>query len=141
MRIGLLFVFMMAMLSCKTYSLPSEAQKRLELSEGGGFTGAVTTWVLLPNGQLFQKNTFDTAWQSLPSIKPAAAKRHIKEVENLLLKENILQPDNMYRSFHLITKDTTVYSQWPMLEGKTPVYDSLFTKITSLFKPNGEIHK
>lgn len=137
----LLVLLVLITQSCKVYTLPSSAPKRLELAEGGGFTGAVTTWVVLPNGQLFQKNTFDTAWQTYQSIKPRVAKRHIKEVENLLLKENILQPDNMYRSFHLITKDTTVYSQWPLVEGKNPTYDSLFSKIISMFKTNAQIHE
>ena len=56
---------------------------RITFGEGGGFTGAVTEYCLLENGQLFSKTHFTNPFSAFKKIKKKRAKALFNDLNNL----------------------------------------------------------
>lgn len=75
----------------------SDSGPRLHFGQGGGFTGAVTTFVLLPDGRLFRRGADETDTY-LATLDKALARQlfaHFRQVE--FDKIHFNEPGNLYR--------------------------------------------
>lgn len=113
-RFAFIFAFSVLLMNCsqKTYTFGSLPEEYFIVAHGGGFTGAVTEYYVLPNGQVFKKNT----WRdTMPEIMGTIAKKsaqHTLEFLEKLGKENVAvnEPDNIYKYFILV--DDGKRTQW-----------------------------
>lgn len=124
----LLVLAILATPACKTMHHTSGDQfPRIELSEGGGFTGALAIYRLYPDGAVFFRDMSDTAFRKLNPISHRKAGRIFKEVKSAVTGgETIYEPDNIYRSISYITKDSMYTALW---YSKRPEMDSLYNQI------------
>ncbi|MFN7119583.1 MAG: hypothetical protein ACK4TA_22495, partial [Saprospiraceae bacterium] len=74
----LFFISLISILSwqCqrKPYTPENLPDLQLRFGDGGGFTGAVTTFTLLTNGQLFKYNSFDNTHLQISQLPAKEAK-------------------------------------------------------------------
>lgn len=85
--------------SCKTtkYSPTDFPDQQITFGSGGGFSGIVTDYTLLSNGQLFKRSSTDNRFVELKSIKKQAAKQAIKNYTFLGINEVVHDaPGNLY---------------------------------------------
>jgi hypothetical protein len=81
---------------------------RIEFGHGGGFTGAVTTYVLLNNGRMYQELMERNEYNKLRRISKDEATTLFAECEKLrTLKTD--SPGNMY--YFVTIKDSTQISR------------------------------
>lgn len=130
----LLFSGLLLTNSCKTkvYSLQNLPKKYVCFGSGGGFTGLVSSYYLLPNGQMFFQTNFDTAATKLPNVNRKARKsvfKLLKEIKTADWMEN--KPDNIYQFIHYKTKDT-MYSKMWYSGGPQPFFDTLSARLNNL---------
>ena len=70
---------------------------RLHFGSGGGFTGAVTEYILLENGQLFLADSYRKDTVELTTMSRAQAKGYFKSLDSLRLeKYDFYHPGNMH---------------------------------------------
>lgn len=96
------------LLSCKAqqYTLDNLPEKQLVFGKGGGITGAVDTYVLLENGQLFHSNSMTNEGNELEGAHKKEAKEYYAKMKLLeLSKMEFNHPGNTY--FFLEEIDTT----------------------------------
>ena len=90
-------ILVLALAGCKTYQPDQLPTSQLRFGSGGGFTGAITEYVLLENGQIFIRETLDGAYQPLGKINKGRAKTIYQSWENKdLTKKEFQHPGNMY---------------------------------------------
>jgi hypothetical protein len=108
------FLLLLVLGACKTqYPGPEASLPHLEISEGGGFTGAITTHYLLKNGQVFRAIPLSSSNQALQPIKKRDAKKYMRSVKLATTgKEVIYEPDNIYRILRYVDKDTSYSVLW-----------------------------
>lgn len=83
--------------SCKSYKPENWPEKRLLFGSGGGFTGAVTEFVLLENGQLFTRVGVETPYKELKKIGRSTTKNLFSKASQLKeLDAGVNQPGNIY---------------------------------------------
>ncbi len=85
--------------SCKSqqYTAENLPEQQLVFGEGGGFTGAVTQYILLENGQIFKHYSMEASTVELGSVKKRTAKEMMKKVQAMQLDTmDVKQPGNMY---------------------------------------------
>lgn len=83
--------------SCKTYQPDNLPDTQLRFGQGGGFTGAVTEYLLLENGQIFVREELEGAYQSLGKVKRARAKALFEQwVTGSFSEKEFQHPGNMY---------------------------------------------
>ncbi len=107
--IGLFFV------ACKSqrYSADKLPDQQVLFGSGGGFTGEVTEYILLDNGQLFKKSSLKNTMTEMGQIKQKEAKQLMKEVEKLNLeKTKVSEPGNMYYFVCIKNGDTEHKTTW-----------------------------
>jgi|GEM_PF-3811278 len=106
---------------------------RLEVSEGGGFTGAVSTYSVLTNGQVFHSNSFSGGFTVYGKVGKKDAVNWIKEVKkSIAIPTPVKEPDNIYRVFKVIEKDTTYEAVWyEKRSGLDSIYNKIISKIES----------
>lgn len=126
----ILTVVMLASPACKTVRYKTgDPFPRIELSEGGGFTGALAIYRLYPDGAVSFRDMSDTAFRKLNPISRRKASGIFKETESAVNHgEVIYEPDNIYRSISYITKDSIYTALW---YHKRPEMDSLYNTILS----------
>jgi hypothetical protein len=124
----LLFVF-----SCRTpyFKHPDETFPKIVIAEGGGFTGAVTYYWVLPNGQIFIKDGSDTTLVQANPMSKKEAQKLIKLVHSTLSGgETINEPDNIYRFISYIGSEGTLTSTWYRNRSELDeLYYTILTKI------------
>lgn len=82
--------------ACKTkQAAVADSGKDIVFGEGGGFTGAVQTWVLRSNGNI-DSAVQDSLVFTGRSIPPSEAASLRKEVEMVLSKNTKTEPGNYY---------------------------------------------
>lgn len=118
------FVLLSSLLlgACKTYEPGDFPADRLQFGSGGGFTGMVTEYTLLRNGQLFvrQGRAGSGEWEEMERVKKAEARALYQSwQENALFKERIQQPGNHYYFIHM-QQDSFEYRQSWGASGYTP---------------------
>ena len=106
---------LIAAFSCNrpTYSLQSPPADHLVFGSGGGFTGAVTEYYVLPDGQLFLVDGLQKDTTALEPIKRKQAKEIVAQCQALNLREQaIQQPGNRYYFIRQGTVDGIVEATW-----------------------------
>ena len=83
--------------SCKSQEYVAE-RPQIQFGTGGGFTGWVTTYYLMDNGQLYVKKHESETYDSVKKVDKATVKGIFDFIDtNQLGKKNFRQPDNMYQ--------------------------------------------
>ncbi|HMO41174.1 MAG TPA: hypothetical protein PKC76_18175 [Saprospiraceae bacterium] len=111
----LLLLALLVLASCKSqrYTPAQMPDNQVIFGDGGGFTGAVTRYILLENGQLFKHYSLDDSMTDLGSISKREARAYFKEIENLqLAQKQISQPGNVYYFLEYRSGDQTARSTW-----------------------------
>jgi hypothetical protein len=98
-KISSIFLLMCFFSFCKT-TIPEDYKKsKIHFGSGGGFTGAVTEYCLLENGQLFEKKGMpadSSAFIELPKIARSKVKSLFKELSTLNFPDlDYNKPGNM----------------------------------------------
>lgn len=118
--------------------LPGE---HLSFGDGGGFTGAVTEYILLENGQLYRFNSMEKDTVEIGKLKKKETKSLLMEVKALNLdKINIQEPGNMYYfismkngdKIYKITWGSATYTIDPKIEA---FYKKLMNTVKKSDKP------
>lgn len=102
--------------SCKTkkFATPEEATKinSITLSNGGGFSGRYTKYIILENGQIFKSNGIVDEYKSLPSLKKSIAKEIFKKYRDLsIADDDTIESGNMTYSIAFKDKKGEVKKQ------------------------------
>ncbi len=97
----------------KSYKPENMPLKRLEFGQGGGLTGAVKEYALLPNGQVFVKNTLDNYYLELKRVKPRVFKEAWHKLDSLrFLKYDFYHPGNVYAFLRLSDEEVEQEIVW-----------------------------
>lgn len=101
----LMFLFFFC---CKStqYTPADFPEKRVIFGSGGGFTGDVTEFTLLENGQIFKRKGMSEHYEEMKAISKKEAKKVFKEMKRLEI--DTIQhdkPGNFYHYVH-IKKDS-----------------------------------
>lgn len=119
--------------SCRAayFSHPDAVSPKIVIAEGGGFTGAITYYWVLPNGQIFIKDGSDTLLTQANPMSKKEAQKLIKQVHATLTGgETINEPDNIYRSISYVGSDGTLTSTWYRNRNELDeLYNAILTKI------------
>lgn len=115
-------------LACKSRQAGvKDSTVRLEIAEGGGFTGGVETYTLNSSGQIFKKVDWDTGFSELKPMSSANAAALITAATDLLDKTNGLnEPDNMFKSLTLFNGVVEKKAVW---FHKQSELDEMYVKI------------
>jgi len=92
-------VFICLNLSCKSqqYSMDDLPEKQLVFGKGGGMSGAVDTYILLENGQLFHSNSITKETEELENIGKKEAENCFAKLDSLSIADmDFNHPGNMY---------------------------------------------
>ncbi len=120
----------------KRYRPDSLPVERLEFGQGGGVTGAVKEYTLLPNGQLFVHNSLNNYYLELERLRPRVFKQARHTLDSLrFLKYDFYFPGNVYAFLrysdeeveHEITWDPYGYRQPE--KGFTGLYEHLMRQV------------
>ncbi|MCB0654020.1 MAG: hypothetical protein KDC85_22265 [Saprospiraceae bacterium] len=99
--------------SCRTtYTTESFPEKQLFFGSGGGFTGMVTEYLLLDNGQLY-KHPAPEVYEELDRIKKKKAESLYAQYDSLGL-DNLMfnQPGNIYYFIRMVNGENENYLSW-----------------------------
>lgn len=114
---------------CKTvsYTSPSESTGEvLYFGQGGGFTGILTEFALLPNGQIFKKTGANADFEILKKVKKSEAKQAFENYKVLNIKNlKTRNPGNVYFYIRHTNKEKTHEIVWG--RGKDDVSSSVKT--------------
>jgi len=94
--------------SCKStkYTPTDFPDSQITFGSGGGFTGAVTDYTLLENGQLFKRSSLKNEFLALHKVKKDVVKQMFKNYEFLNIgQETINEPGNLYYFIQYKDKD------------------------------------
>ncbi|HHJ50381.1 MAG TPA: hypothetical protein ENJ88_05675 [Phaeodactylibacter sp.] len=137
--LGLLAASLLASCFLKSYKPENMPLKRLEFGQGGGVTGAVKEYTLLPNGQVFVKNTLDNYYLELKRVKPREFKSAWHKLDSLrFLKYDFYHPGNVYAFLRLSDEEVEQeiawdpYGYWQPEEGFLKVYNQLMQTVQNL---------
>jgi len=114
-RIKMLAWFMLTLgiNGCKTHQPDNLPPTQLRFGSGGGFTGALTEYVLLENGQVFVRKNLEDDYQLLGKVKKSKAKALFKSWENQpFLKEEFQHPGNIYYFVSMTKEDKNHRLSW-----------------------------
>lgn len=112
-----------------SYSLQSPPADHLVFGSGGGFTGAVTEYYLLPDGQLFKIEGLQKDTTVLEPLKRKHTKRIMEGCQGLNLGELAIQePGNRYYFIHQSTADGLVKASWGAADYTPP------TEVTDFYQ-------
>lgn len=105
----------MLTLSCSrtTYTLENLPDAQITFGKGGGFTGAVTEYTLLENGQLFKKDGVGKEMLEIKSTKRKMAKKVFQQMNELkLMEKNFNHPGNIYYFIRCKANGQENYLSW-----------------------------
>jgi len=110
---ALILLLLLAGCNNKPYTPDQLPVLQLRFGDGGGFTGAVTEYMLLENGQLFYLNSMEKDTMEIGKLKKGEAKSLLREVEALQLeKMDVQEPGNQYYFLGMKTKDRSHQITW-----------------------------
>ena len=100
-QINFFFILSLPLLltNCKTtkYTPESFPEVQIIFGDGGGFSGVVTEYILLENGQFFKKSSLKEKYEELEPLKKNEAKEIYERLAGLRLhKFDINHPGNLY---------------------------------------------
>lgn len=137
----ILFTTLTLMFSCKSqqYTPDTYEERQVMFGSGGGFTGAVTTYCLLDNGQLFLKPNLKEPYEAAGKVSKkdvAAVFAMIEEQE--LTKITLSMPGNMYNFVEIKADGASNSCTWdPANPQKTPSgMKDLHQMLMGLTKPS-----
>lgn len=123
--------------ACKSpvYQASSFPKERIELGEGGGFTGNYTTYVILPNRQVFAKFDYQTEFVEAPPLSKKEYKKIKKEIKSLRIEQNdTVVVGNMNRFIRVFAKDTFHEIYWSF-ESNLSKFDTVHHRVMRLLGP------
>ena len=92
-------VFIMTLLSCQTSQVTSPESfpgQQIIISEGGGFSGQTTQYILLDNGQVFIKTVFPESIKEIDHLDKKSSREIFNRLDLLNIKDiKFLHPGNM----------------------------------------------
>ncbi len=117
-----------------TYTKSNFPDERLNFGSGGGFTGAVTSYHLLPNGQLFKSEGLQPDTTLHSTILEGEAKTFFKKAEEAkLLGMDFNHPGNMYHFIGYYTKEGENQVTWGGNDVELPILiEELYTSLHDL---------
>lgn len=129
----LLLFFSLTWAACLTtsYTMEELPPTRVHFGEGGGFAGTKTEYILLENGQLFQKPAGEKQFQELSTLPRAKSKLLFAQVDSLRLhRYDFYHPGNLYFFLRQTTEVIDHTVQWgeadrPVREDVQRVYYDL----------------
>ena len=110
----LLFLFLFAACGTTRYTNPTEyPNARINFGNGGGFSGMVTEYVLLDNGQLLKKLTQADSFEIVTTIEKNQTTQLFENYKFLNIGNlQYNQPGNMYRFIRFNHQDTEHQIMW-----------------------------
>ena len=126
--------------SCKpTYTateLPEVTEAQLRFGSGGGITGAVSSWILLENGQLFWQENARSEYVEKGRVSRKAAKVVFEQATTLAVQEADIQaPGNIYQFVEMKTAAGSGKATWgdPSVT-ISPEFTNLYQALMALTK-------
>lgn len=101
--------------NCKSTKYTPEAfpETQIIFGDGGGFSGVVTEYILLENGQFFKKSSLKSGHEELKSLKKKEAQKIYERLENLRLhKFDINHPGNLYYFLRITNEELDHTITW-----------------------------
>jgi len=95
----ILILFLVAFFSCKSqrHTISDLPDSQLIFGSGGGMSGAVTSYTLLENGQLFYQNSLTKEHKELESLTKKEAASCFQKMQGLQLSQmKFDHPGNLY---------------------------------------------
>ena len=118
-----LFSFMLALWSCKTKQVsPLNYDKNIiEIGNGGGFTGASTSYFILESGEVFRGGNTDTSFVFVGKIEHRIVNQQFNAYEKLGFKKlKLNDPGNRYFFLNMKNKMSENKIQWGRSELENP---------------------
>lgn len=132
-------ILILSLGACKTHTLQQLPETRLYFGNGGGFAGAYTEYMLLENGQLFQRESLQGAFVALSKVKRSQAKALFKAwTEQQLDKQNFHHPGNLYRFLRMEEGQEVHRITWGASDPPTPPQLKAFYKSCLALLPSVE---
>lgn len=101
-------IIMLLLSSCSTCKIAKQSSIReIQFGNGGGFTGAVTTYCLKADGSLYKQ-------EQLIKRLTCDSLCTIYELAEQLPQEDFIHPGNTYSFIRLVAYDTLHYYQWTL---------------------------
>lgn len=131
-------LFVCINLSCKSqrYTVEDLPEKQLVFGKGGGMTGAVDTYTLLENGQLFHLNSIIKVHNELKGITKKEAKAHFEKIGSLALTEiDFDRPGNIYYFLEEVNGEEKNRVTWGSQDHEIPeACQSLYNELKNILK-------
>ncbi|MCR9287855.1 MAG: hypothetical protein NXI23_10755 [Bacteroidetes bacterium] len=111
----LILCFPLLLANCKTtkYTPTTFPEKQIIFGDGGGFSGVITEYTLLENGQFFKKTSLEKEHQELKRLKKKEAIKIYEQKESLRLhKFDINHPGNLYYFLRLTDEELDHTITW-----------------------------
>jgi len=133
-------VFIITLLSCQTSHVTSPELfpgQQIIISEGGGFSGQTTQYILLDNGQVFIKTVFPESLKEMDHLDKKPLREIFNKLDLINIKDiHFIHPGNM--TYSLATRKGEDYYEirWGDPAYKVPAdvldyYQFIRTQITS----------
>ena len=120
--VALSFVFLLC--ACSTCKVAKQSTIReIQFGNGGGFTGAVSTYCLRADGSMCQK---DRVIKKLSCDSLSA----IYELAEQLPQEDYIHPGNTYSFIKIVYRDISYYYSWNRENAPNQKIVELFTKLS-----------
>jgi len=100
---------------CKSqrYTADNLPATQLIFGDGGGITGATTSFILLENGQIFKHYSLDNSTMEVGKIKRKQAKQLLQGAQALGMGEmDVNEPGNLYYFLELKTERDSHRCNW-----------------------------
>ena len=100
-RFSLFFPILLCLIvGCKStkYTAKDLPQNQVLIGNGGGFSGIQTEYILLENGQLFERSSMRDSLVELKGVSKKAAQKIFEQIRTLGMDTmNYNQPGNLYK--------------------------------------------
>ncbi|MRI00690.1 hypothetical protein GH721_09150 [Kriegella sp. EG-1] len=140
MKLTLLFSCMLALffLGCKSqqYTFDELPDKQLVFGNGGGMTGAINTYVLIENGQLFRTSSLTKEVVELDAITKKEVKAIFLKLEELSIsKLDFNHPGNRYYFLEEVSLDKKHRIVWGAEDHKiSKEYSDFYKQLKKLIE-------
>ncbi len=120
---------------------PETYEKRqITIGSGGGFTGFVTAYTFLENGQVFKMESQKKTYEALEKAPKKEIKNALKKLDSINIKHSEFKhPGNMYKFIELKEDDQSYRITWG--DNKHPVppdVQTLYDHLMTLVQPSKE---
>jgi hypothetical protein len=116
MRILLVFSALSLLAACSktTYTVSALPETYIEWGSFGGFTGEKQSYLLMPNGQIFERTSSNPEGQELSAVERKQAKQVFKAFDKSDFRTSNLGKSGNLTHFILFYEKEQVYSaSWP----------------------------